>query len=1002
MATLETDDPGVRTPAVPIDTTAPFPGLRSFEPEEAEIFFGREDDIFELLDRLRCVRFLALVGASGCGKSSLMRAGLIAALRDGFMVDQEQPWRIAIMRPGSEPIANLARALAVPGALDVGADAGEPPSKDPGDVQVLQATLRRGPLGLVEAVREADLPAGSRLLVLVDQFEEIFRLDTQGAGSCDEARALIKLLLGAALQRDLPIYVALTMRSEFLGDCAAFTGLPEAINEGLYLLPQMGRDPLRDAIVQPLALYKASTTPQLRDILLNEAGDAPDRLPVLQHAMMRMWDAAGRRPRMFDLRDYKAIGRLDGALSQHIEEVFDALDERQQRIAEVVFRCVTDTRENNQTVRWPDRLDHIHARAAKVTGEPGLPLKDLILVIEEFRRQDRSFLMPPPPQPLEPGTVIDISHEALIRQWARLRSWAEDEAVSRALHRQIREAAARWRDSGRDPYQLFGGKLLIEAQAWLREHPEELKPEDEEFIEASLEAHERAVLQQPLQDLAQRVLEAGAGRSDAIERKVAQLFAIYARQDAPFAQRLRQAFEDTEGVRWVDADVFLGDEVLEHARSAIEQADVVLFLISHASSASTWTLAKLNSALESHKRIVPVLIHDVKEGRIPASLRSRNIVDFRNWQNFEDRFDTLVRTVNSDLPRAQLHARLLVRATEWRSAGQPDGLLLRGDDLNRAETWLMGEELEPKPTQLQREYVLASRKGVNRRTLFRVIGGATGILLLGLVAVLGTASASRKQDLAKAKQYSLDLLVQRNNANAAREVADSMRGEAELAKQEAIRASLQADSARDEATRQRAQALAALAQLRQQERVTREALETVQEQRRQVQLALRVSTTRTNSDGSLVALALPSGGIQLIDAQSARVLATREDIDDVTATEFSWSSRDLAIGKKNGTIVIWRELPDGSIQSLGQHDGTVRQMVFDRLDRFLATSGDDNTVHVWDVLSGRLILSVPHNAPIAKMSFTHEGSQLSTISTDGVTRTTLILRNGKGSGNRRM
>ncbi|HSS51222.1 MAG TPA: hypothetical protein VLX28_19955, partial [Thermoanaerobaculia bacterium] len=207
----------------------PFPGLRPFEPDEDYLFFGRERQIDELLKRLRTTRFLAILGTSGSGKSSLVRSGLIPSLYGGGMTRAGSSWRVAILRPGVDPTGNLATALAAPEAL--GGD----------DLQraFFETTLRASKLGLVECVRQARLRERDNVLVLADQFEELFRF--KQSGGHDEAVAFVKLLIEASRCPDLPLYVAFTMRSDFLGNCMEFAELPEVVNEGLYLVPRMTR-----------------------------------------------------------------------------------------------------------------------------------------------------------------------------------------------------------------------------------------------------------------------------------------------------------------------------------------------------------------------------------------------------------------------------------------------------------------------------------------------------------------------------------------------------------------------------------------------------------------------------------------------------------------------------------------------------------------------------------------------------------------------------------------
>ncbi|HEU4432109.1 MAG TPA: hypothetical protein VFR51_01850, partial [Pyrinomonadaceae bacterium] len=262
----------------------PFPGLRPFETEEYRLFFGREGQSDALLARLQRTRFLAVVGTSGSGKSSLIRAGLMPALRGGLMAGTGSGWRIAVMRPGGDPIGNLAAELVKDDVLPA---AGAGLRTDEAEA-VIDATLRGGSLGIVDAAYQGRLGEHEKLLIVVDQFEELFRFRAaQQNTNADEAAAFVKLLLEAAHQRELSIYIVLTMRSDFLGDCAQFQGLPEAINEGQYLIPRMTRDERRFAVTGPVGVTRGKITEPLVNRLLNDVGDNPDQLPILQHALMR-------------------------------------------------------------------------------------------------------------------------------------------------------------------------------------------------------------------------------------------------------------------------------------------------------------------------------------------------------------------------------------------------------------------------------------------------------------------------------------------------------------------------------------------------------------------------------------------------------------------------------------------------------------------------------------------------------------------------------------------
>ena len=418
------------------EITNPFPGLRPFETDEYRLFFGREGQSDELIARLQRSHFLAVVGTSGSGKSSLVRAGLLPALRGGMMAGAGSGWRIAIMRPGSDPIGNLAATLAEEDVLSE-AGGGLPPAEVEA---VIEATLRRGSLGLVDAVRQARLSEHEKLLVVVDQFEELFRFRIARAATSteDDASAFVKLLLEAARQQELSIYVVPTMRSDFLGDCAQFQGLPEAINDGQYLIPRMTRDERRFAITGPVGVKRCKITEPLVNRLMNDVGDNPDQLPILQHALMRTWDywAAHRRNgEPIGLDQYEAVGTMSDALSKHADEAFDELpDERSRQIAEVLFKSLTERGADNREIRRPTCLKDICDIANATPLEVGA-------VIEVFRAPGRSFLMPPAGVALLPETVIDISHESLIRNWDRLKAWVRDEADSARIYRRLAGSA---------------------------------------------------------------------------------------------------------------------------------------------------------------------------------------------------------------------------------------------------------------------------------------------------------------------------------------------------------------------------------------------------------------------------------------------------------------------------------------------------------------------------------------------------------------------------------
>ena len=477
---------------------APYPGLRSFRHDESDLFFGREDLVSTMVDRLAATRFLAVLGSSGTGKSSVVKTGLLDSLELGLMAKAGSNWQVADFRPGSEPLRNLAGALL---AGDVHATATE---RD-----LLRGFLARGPRAVIEWCRDGNLGEGTNLLLLADQFEELFRY--QDYAKREETQALVELLLESAHSAEFPIYVTVTMRSEYLGACAFLDGLAEAISRGMVLIPRLTREQCRAAIVGPAEVCGIRTDPPLVNRLLNDlasfaswddTGGADeldkqarraDQLPLLQYTLNRMWlrararrgGAAEGRPIVLRLADYEAIGGLRGALNEHANQLLKELAVPES-VVEAVFRGLVSGATVAEAVRRPRPFGELVKLA---DGDEQSVRK----VVDSFRTAGVNFLAPElelvKPQPLDNDTIVDISHESLIRQWDKLSGWLEKEARAAQYWRRLRDRLA--------DGDLLQGRELAALVAW----KEEMKPNAEwakryggDFDSAMrlLEASERA------------------------------------------------------------------------------------------------------------------------------------------------------------------------------------------------------------------------------------------------------------------------------------------------------------------------------------------------------------------------------------------------------------------------------------------------------------------------------------------------------------------------------
>jgi len=319
----------------------PFPGLRPFHTNEAHLFFGREGQSEEVLNNLARNKFAAILGASGTGKSSLIYCGLLPILYGGFLHNGRSKWKVVITHPGSSPVSNLAHSIAqtFSGLDDV--------EKIETDSLINRALIKRSSSGVCNVINQYGVNSQENVLLLIDQFEELFRYqftskDTDANNQVDH---YINLIVNTVRQTELPVYVVITMRSDFIGECSPYQDLTRLINDSHYLIPRMIRDDFQKAITGPIAVGGGRITDQLVQLLLNEMGNNPDELPILQHALMRTWDywihnSDGTTP--LGLVEYEAIGRLERSLSNHANEAFDELNYDQKHICEIIFAACVD------------------------------------------------------------------------------------------------------------------------------------------------------------------------------------------------------------------------------------------------------------------------------------------------------------------------------------------------------------------------------------------------------------------------------------------------------------------------------------------------------------------------------------------------------------------------------------------------------------------------------------------------------------------------------------
>ena len=464
----------------------PYRGLEAFRPDDAKFFFGRENLTGWLISALRRevraaqgVRFLGVLGPSGSGKSSVVLAGLVPRLMAGAIEESER-WPVAILRPGDDPLKNLATGV-VPRFLPAGA------LPDAAQVLKLADDLRADTrtLDVFAQVALHDRPEDVRLVVVVDQFEEVFTYRPQDG----PARARFEQdrdqffanLLNAAATPGGRVAVVLTMRSDFLGACAPFPQLSAVLSAHQELVGPMTPAELREAIERPAFLVGCEVEPPLTERLLADVKGQSGALPLLQFALTAAWKE--REVRRLTLRAYTELGKddkgeprgIEGVLDHRANEIYRKLTPEDQDLCRRLFLRLVQpgegTEDTKRRVSYRELLPDDPARVEAVRKlVQALASRDARLITTEGTDATEG--------------AVEVAHEALIRGWGRLREWIDADRVGLRIHRQLTEAAREWEANGRESSFLYAGTRLAVAREWATTHRDELNALEEEFLAA--------------------------------------------------------------------------------------------------------------------------------------------------------------------------------------------------------------------------------------------------------------------------------------------------------------------------------------------------------------------------------------------------------------------------------------------------------------------------------------------------------------------------------------
>jgi WD40 repeat protein/class 3 adenylate cyclase len=473
----------------PVPGEPPFKGLQYFEEADSDLFFGRELLTAKLVRRLRDTQFLSVViGASGSGKSSLVRAGLIPALKKGVtLLDGTKPpqgstdWQIHIITPTAHPLEALATEL----------------THDSDSVAAtarLIDDLAQEPRSL--ALFLARVHSKRHTVLVVDQFEELFTLCRDEF----EREAFIDNLLNLVAPGQNNTTLIITLRADFYAHLAQYPELRDAVAQQQEYIGPMTAEELRLAIEEPAKRGHWEFEPGLVDLILRDVGDEPGALPLLSHALLETWKR--RAGHTLTLKGYADAGGVHGAIAHTAESIYQNLSPEEQAIARDIFLRLTELGEGTEDTRRRVSFEELSS-----SSEEPEHVRAVLNKLAEARLITLG------------ERTVEVAHEALIREWPSLREWLNQDREGLRLHRHLTEAAYEWELLGRDTGALYRGAHLAQAREWAALHPNALNAGELEFLAASInqeqrEGQEREEQQKRELEAAQKLAETERARAE--------------------------------------------------------------------------------------------------------------------------------------------------------------------------------------------------------------------------------------------------------------------------------------------------------------------------------------------------------------------------------------------------------------------------------------------------------------------------------------------------------
>ena len=919
-----------QTPGVP-----PFRGLRYFDEADADLFFGRETLTARLLDRVHAslstspaLRFLAVVGASGSGKSSFVRAGLIPAIRRS---PSNANWETLTLTPTARPLQALAVALTQEAAsVTVTAALIDDLRRDR---RALHLTVERGHHRVEGAPSLPSLRRGGggpsrggrQLLLLIDQFEELFTLCREE----EERGVFIDNLMTAAVEPGGAVFVLIALRADFYPHCAPYADLREALaSQQTYLGPMNAQD-LRRVIEEPARRGNWDLEPGLVEVLLHDVGSErgesqePGALPLLSHALLETWQR--RRGRTLTVSGYLASGGVRGAIAETADDVFrDQLEPEQQAIARNIFLRLTQVAEDDGTgdTRRRATFDELIP-----TPEDAPGVREVLTLLADARLIT-----------IDNG-VAEVAHEALIREWPTLRNWLEEDREGLRLHRHLTLAAEGWERRGRDPAECYRGARLSQALAWAATQVGMLSGSEQAFLDASrrladLEEAERDAQRRRQLDAAQALAETERRAATQSRRRATYLLGAFILAIIMAGVALFQGEQARQSAVTARSERQIA-HVRELAAAALSNLSIdpersILLAMQAVSTTRTVDGSVLPEAEEAlHRSIMASHVVLTLAGHTTPLIGVVYSPDGKRLATIGK--DGTVKVWEATTGRELLHlpgtTPLVDSYGPQRLAFSPDGALLASSDNNLVKIWdsVSGKVLRTLSGHTADVWAVAfSRDGKRLAT-----GGVDATVQVWEVAtgeLLRTLSGHT--DAIELLAFSPDgIRLASSSDDGTTKVWESVTGE----------------------------------------------------------LLLDIPSPSTSvafsPDGTRLAISDPEG-VRVLDALSG------QDVRTIPAGTggfvFSPDWTRLVTGSEGTEAKVWDARTGQELLTLSGHAQRMADAAFSPDGEHLATASFDQTARVWDITPGKELMTLPDSD--RAVAFSPDGTQLATGGTDGSVR----------------